>query len=159
MAEERAQHNAALCSSVAKLQGMDEYLRARDELYRLSQQAKGLWLACQGLRHTLVHGPAGGPQSLSTDVQLVERAAPMSPYVPLVLTSILKEALARGVYPEVALKARFPRVERACQRVALVDYKFPSSLLRYLASYLQSLCIIYPKVGHMLLGYVSMGLQ
>ncbi|XP_077498999.1 MICOS complex subunit MIC60-1-like isoform X2 [Amblyomma americanum] len=145
MVEERAQHNAALSSSVAKLQGMEEYLRARDELDRLSQQAKGLWLACQGLRHTLVHGPAGGPQSLSTDVQLVERAAPMSPYVPLVLASIPEEALARGVYPEVALKERFARVERACQRVALVDDKCPSSLLRYLASYLQSLCIIYPK--------------
>uniref|UniRef100_A0A023FNT6 MICOS complex subunit MIC60 n=1 Tax=Amblyomma cajennense TaxID=34607 RepID=A0A023FNT6_AMBCJ len=144
--EERALHTAALASSVAKLQGMEEYLRARDELDRLSQQAKGLWLACQGLRHTLVHGPAtGGPQSLGTDVQLVERAAPMSPYVPLVLASIPEEALARGVYPEVALKERFARVERACRRVALVDDKGPSSLLRYLASYLQSLCIIYPK--------------
>uniref|UniRef100_A0A023FVG5 MICOS complex subunit MIC60 n=1 Tax=Amblyomma parvum TaxID=251391 RepID=A0A023FVG5_AMBPA len=145
MMEERAQHSAALSSSVAKLQGMEEYLRARDELDRLSQQAKSLWLACQGLRHTLVHGPAGGPQSLSTDVQLVERAAPMSPYVPLVLASIPEEALSRGVYPEVALKERFARVERACRRVALVDDKGPSSLLRYLASYLQSLCIIYPK--------------
>lgn len=146
MVEERAQHSAALSSSVAKLQGMEEYLRARDEMDWLSQQAKGLWLACQGLRHTLVHGPAaGGPHSLSTDVQLVEQAAPMSPYVPLVLASIPEEALARGVYPEVALKERFAHVERACCRVALVDDKGPSSLLRYLASYLQSLCIIYPK--------------
>uniref|UniRef100_A0A1E1X7Z2 MICOS complex subunit MIC60 n=1 Tax=Amblyomma aureolatum TaxID=187763 RepID=A0A1E1X7Z2_9ACAR len=145
MVEERAHHNAALSSSVAKLQGMEEYLRARDELDRLSQQAKGLWLACQGLQHTLVHGPASGPQSLSTDVQLVEQAAPMSPYVPLVLASIPEEALARGVYPEVALKERFAHVERACCHVALVDDKGPSSLLRYLASYLQSLCIIYPK--------------
>ncbi|KAH8019344.1 hypothetical protein HPB51_019175 [Rhipicephalus microplus] len=146
--EERAQHNAALSSSVAKLQGMEEYLKARDELDRLSQQAKGLWLACQGLRHTLVHGPASGtsgPQSLTADVQLVERAAPMSPYVPLVLASIPEEALTRGVYPEVALKERFAHVERTCRRVALVDDQRPSSLLRYLASYLQSLCVIYPK--------------
>uniref|UniRef100_A0A131XKD7 MICOS complex subunit MIC60 n=1 Tax=Hyalomma excavatum TaxID=257692 RepID=A0A131XKD7_9ACAR len=146
--EERAQHNAALSSSVAKLQGMEEYLKARDELDRLSQQAKGLWLACQGLRHTLVHGPASGtsgPQSLTADVQLVERAAPMSPYVPLVLASIPEEALTRGVYPEVALKERFANVERTCRRVALVDDQRPSSLLRYLASYLQSLCVIYPK--------------
>uniref|UniRef100_A0A023GD48 MICOS complex subunit MIC60 n=1 Tax=Amblyomma triste TaxID=251400 RepID=A0A023GD48_AMBTT len=143
--EQRAQHAAALSSSVAKLQGMEEYLRARDELDQLSQQAKGLWLACQGLCHTLVHGPAGELQSLSTDMRLVEQAAPMSPYVPLVLASIPEEALARGVYPEVALKERFACVERACRRVALVDDQGPSSLLRYLASYLQSLCIIYPK--------------
>lgn len=144
LVEERAQHNAALASSVAKLQGMEDYLQARDELDRLSQQAKGLWLACQGLQHTLVHG-SGGPQSLAADLQLVERAAPMSPYVPLVLASIPPEALARGVYPEVALKERFAQVERTCRRVALVDDQGSSSLLRYLASYLQSVFIVYPK--------------
>lgn len=144
LVEERAQHNAALASSVAKLQGMEDYLQARDELDRLSQQAKGLWLACQGLQHTLVHG-SGGPQSLAADLQLVERAAPMSPYVPLVLASIPPEALARGVYPEVALKERFAQVERTCRRVALVDDQGSSSLLRYLASYLQSIFIVYPK--------------
>lgn len=148
LVEERAQHNAALSSSVAKLQGMEDYLKARDELDRLSQQAKGLWLACQGLQHTLVHGPgngAGGPQSLAADLQLVERVASMSPYVPLVLASIPPEAVARGVYPEVALKERFARVERTCRRVALVDDQGSSSLLRYLASYLQSIFIVYPK--------------
>lgn len=148
LVEERAHHNAALSSSVAKLQGMEDYLKARDELDRLSQQAKGLWLACQGLQHTLVHGPrngAGGPQSLAADLQLVERVASMSPYVPLVLASIPPEAVARGVYPEVALKERFARVERTCRRVALVDDQGSSSLLRYLASYLQSIFIVYPK--------------
>lgn len=144
LVEERAQHNTALASSVAKLQGMEDYLQARDELDRLSQQAKGLWLACQGLQHTLVHG-SGGPQSLAADLQLVERAASMSPYVPLVLASIPPEALARGVYPEVALKERFAQVERTCRRVALVDDQGSSSLLRYLASYLQSVFIVYPK--------------
>lgn len=144
LVEERAQHNTALASSVAKLQGMEDYLQARDELDRLSQQAKGLWLACQGLQHTLVHG-SGGPQSLAADLQLVERAASMSPYVPLVLASIPPEALARGVYPEVALKERFAKVERTCRRVALVDDQGSSSLLRYLASYLQSVFIVYPK--------------
>lgn len=148
LVEERAHHNAALSSSVAKLQGMEDYLKARDELDRLSQQAKGLWLACQGLQHTLVHGPgngAGGPHSLAADLQLVERVASISPYVPLVLASIPPEAVARGVYPEVALKERFARVERTCRRVALVDDQGSSSLLRYLASYLQSIFIVYPK--------------
>lgn len=146
LVEERAHHNAALASSVAKLQGMEDYLKARDELDRLSQQAKGLWLACQGLQHTLVHGGgADGPQSLAADLQLVERLSAMSPYVPLVLASLPPEALVRGVYPEVALKERFAQVERACRRVALVDDQGTSSLLRYLASYLQSIFIVYPK--------------
>uniref|UniRef100_A0A131Y3U0 MICOS complex subunit MIC60 n=2 Tax=Ixodes ricinus TaxID=34613 RepID=A0A131Y3U0_IXORI len=144
--EERSRHNAALAASVAKLQGMEGYLKARDELDRVSQQAKGLWLACQGLKQTLVYGHTSreGPQPLAQDVQPVREAAPMSPYVPLVLASIPEEALSRGVYPEVALKERFAHVEQVCRRVALVDER-GGSLLRYLASYLQSLFIVYPK--------------
>lgn len=121
---------------------------ARDELDRVSQQAKGLWLACQGLKQTLVYGHTSreGPQPLAQDVQPVREAAPMSPYVPLVLASIPEEALSRGVYPEVALKERFAHVEQVCRRVALVDER-GGSLFRYLASYLQSLFIVYPKVS------------
>lgn len=144
--EERGRHNAALAASVAKLQGMEGYLKARDELDRVSQQAKGLWLACQGLRHTLVYGHTSqdAPQPLAQEVRPVREAAPMSPYVPLVLASIPEEALVRGVYPEVALKERFAKVEKACRRVALVDDR-GASLLRYLASYIQSFLIVYPK--------------
>ncbi|EEC12049.1 transmembrane protein, putative, partial [Ixodes scapularis] len=151
--EERSRHNAALAASVAKLQGMEGYLKGEYSAFFvwtcavcLSQQAKGLWLACQGLKQTLVYGHTSreGPQPLAQDVQPVREAAPMSPYVPLVLASIPEEALSRGVYPEVALKERFAHVEQVCRRVALVDER-GGSLFRYLASYLQSLFIVYPK--------------
>lgn len=63
--------------------------------------------------------------------------------VTVVLQSLPKEALARGVYPEDALRERFINVERVARKVALVPEE-GASLPVYLLSYLQSMLIMRP---------------
>lgn len=54
-----------------------------------------------------------------------------------VLESIPEEARTRGVFPEIAIRERFLKVEKTARKLALVP-DGGSSLPRYFMSYLQS---------------------
>ena len=62
-------------------------------------------------------------------------------FVLAVLSSIPKEALSRGVYPEEALKDRFVQVADSARRVAFIDEK-GGSLLRYGFAYIMSMLVL-----------------
>lgn len=62
----------------------------------------------------------------------------------VVLDSLPKQALDRGVYPEDALRERFLKVEKMAHRLALVPTE-GGRLPTYLLSYLQSMLISSPS--------------
>lgn len=57
--------------------------------------------------------------------------------VSAVLKGIPKEARSRGVFPEIAIRERFLKVEKVARKLALVP-DAGGSLPRYFLSYLQS---------------------
>lgn len=59
------------------------------------------------------------------------------PLVSAVVQAIPAEARNRGVYPEIALRERFLKVERTARTVALIPDE-GASLPRYFISFLQS---------------------
>lgn len=64
--------------------------------------------------------------------------------VKTILESLPKEAVARGVFPEDALRARFLKVEKLARRLALVPAE-GASLPKYLLSYVQAALVIEPS--------------
>lgn len=61
-----------------------------------------------------------------------------------VLQGVPKEAEARGVYPEDALRERFFKVDKLARRLAMVP-EGGARLPIYLLSYLQSIFILTPS--------------
>ncbi|XP_037909381.1 MICOS complex subunit Mic60 isoform X2 [Hermetia illucens] len=146
---EKAAYKLQLASMLGKLKGMDAALKARAESERCAHQAQALWAACQALWASVRTGDPGVHwqlklRPLSSEIKAVGRAAAEGDeLVTVVLQSLPKEALARGVYPEDALRERFINVERVARKVALVPEE-GASLPVYLLSYLQSMLIMRP---------------
>ncbi|OQR78170.1 mitochondrial inner membrane protein-like [Tropilaelaps mercedesae] len=145
--EERSQHVARLAEAIDLLQQMEAYLQARKLLDEASKKAKSLWLSCATLKHVLAQGRTEkhDPQPLASDIVPLQEVSESSEFVKAVLSTISDKALKRGVYPEVALKERFYKVETACRRLALMEDQNGGGPGRYLLSYLMSLFMIYPK--------------
>ncbi|XP_013785078.1 MICOS complex subunit MIC60-like [Limulus polyphemus] len=145
--QEKTRQLSEMAESMSKLKGIENTLKAREELDKAAKKAQKLWLACQALKQSVKSGRPdeegyGQPKPLDREITAINEAAEKDkPYVAAVLAGIPKEALHRGVYTEESLKERFHKVNKVCRRVALIDEN-GGSLYRYLVSYLQSLLVI-----------------
>ncbi|XP_049777643.1 MICOS complex subunit Mic60 isoform X2 [Schistocerca cancellata] len=147
IAEEQAKYKLQIASMMGRLKGLETALRARAEADKKAAQAQLLWSAAQSLHSALKAGVPGEPwtrqlRPLEDDVLALRKAAVEGDeLVEAVLAAIPKEAVARGVYPEDALRERFLKVERIARRLALLPER-GGSLPLYFFSYLQSLFLI-----------------
>ncbi|CAG0906603.1 unnamed protein product [Darwinula stevensoni] len=112
------------------------------------KKAQRLWLASSILQQSL---RAGSPSARSWEEQLkpldrevsdvANAAGTDDAFILAVLSSIPKEALSRGVFPEEALKDRFVQVADSARKVAFIDEK-GGSLLRYGFAYIMNMLVL-----------------
>lgn len=84
---------------------------------------------------------------LRKEVEAISDAGSKHPFVETLINSIPEEALDRGVWTEDSLRERFPRVNKVCRRVAMID-ETGNSLFMYFLSYIQSFFVfdsVYAK--------------
>ncbi|KAL0276676.1 UNVERIFIED_CONTAM: hypothetical protein PYX00_004193 [Menopon gallinae] len=140
---ERQAYKKKLAEMVGRMQGVEAALQSRLLTDRLATQAQALFACCQSLLRALRTGKPGvhytkGLKPLEAEISAIERASDNSdPLVTAVIKAIPEEARSRGVYPEIALRERFLKVERTARRLALIPDE-GASLPRYLISFLQS---------------------
>lgn len=145
--QERTRQLSEMAESMRKLKGIEDTLKAREELDEAAKKAQKLWLACQALKQSVKCSRPdeegfGQPKPLDNEITAIEEAAEKDkPFVAAVLASIPEDAIRRGVYTEESLKERFHKVNKVCRRVALIDEN-GGSLYKHLVSYLQSLLVI-----------------
>jgi len=146
--EQRSKLQAELAGVVGELRGLREAITARADLDRAAHQAQQMWLACQGLKQAIRMGQPGASswqqqlKPLKDEVAAIRQVAGEgNRLVAAVVGSLPEEALERGVYTEDALRERFFKVERLCQRVSMID-EHGGSLLKYALSYLQSMLVV-----------------
>uniref|UniRef100_A0A4D5R9S7 MICOS complex subunit MIC60 n=1 Tax=Scolopendra viridis TaxID=118503 RepID=A0A4D5R9S7_SCOVI len=142
----RREFEANLAVSFAKLQGIEQGMKARAELNKSAKLSQELWLTSQSLKSavtgTTAHHWTQKPKPLQPEIDKLLKASDESrPIISIILSSIPEQAKKRGIYPETALKERFLQVHKVCRRVALIDEK-GGSLIRFGLSYLQSFLII-----------------
>ncbi|KAL3863537.1 hypothetical protein ACJMK2_005289 [Sinanodonta woodiana] len=151
--EERSSFHTEMVGWIARLKGIEAAVDGRAESEKMAQQAQTLWLACVALNGAIRLGnPEGAKMEeqlrpLSNEVEAISKASGNHPFVMNVIEKIPEQVLTKGVWTEDNLRARFPKVQKVCRRVSMVD-ETGGSLLRYFLSYLQSVFIfdsIYAK--------------
>uniref|UniRef100_A0A0P4VSX0 MICOS complex subunit MIC60 n=1 Tax=Scylla olivacea TaxID=85551 RepID=A0A0P4VSX0_SCYOL len=146
---EKDTYLSSLARIQGQLQGLQSALAQRADVDKAALSARELWLACESLRNALRNSGEGAPsweeqlKPLQDHISAIRKATggDGNPYVEAVLASLAEDAVARGVYPEEALRERFIKVERVCKRVAMIGDN-GGSLLRYLLSYIQSFLVL-----------------
>ena len=120
----RSEYLTDLASLSGTVSGLTGALTERAASDRASLRAQSLWLACTGLRASLLEGRAGAADweakllPLTGAVGAIRGVAGEDDFVRAVLGSLSPVALERGVYTEDSLKERWLGVERVARRVA-----------------------------------------
>ncbi|XP_011262287.2 LOW QUALITY PROTEIN: MICOS complex subunit Mic60 [Camponotus floridanus] len=136
-------HKTQLAAMTGRLRALTATLKARMEEEKGASNAQILWSACQALaRAVKIAAPDVTIRPLEPEIKAVSKAAPKEdPLVCAAIQSIPEEAAKRGVFPEIALRERFLKVESVARRLAMVPEE-GAALPIYLLSYLQSFLII-----------------
>lgn len=140
---ERHAYNTKLAEIIGRMKGVEHSLMNRLKTDELATQAQLLFACCHQLYRALRAGVPGAHWSkelrpLEPEISAIERAiGENDQLVSAVLKGIPSEARKRGVFPEVALRERFLKVERVARKLALIP-EDGGSLPRYFLSYLQS---------------------
>ncbi|KAK6622543.1 hypothetical protein RUM44_002355 [Polyplax serrata] len=140
---ERNSYKTKLAEMVGRMQGVEAALSSRLASDRMATQAQVLFSACQSFYRALRVGVPGlhytkGLRPLDPEIAAIKKAAGKDDVlVGAVLNSLPEEARSRGVFPEIAIRERFLKVERTARKLALIP-DGGSSLPRYFLSYLQS---------------------
>ncbi|XP_071455132.1 MICOS complex subunit Mic60 [Hetaerina americana] len=144
---EKLEFKSKLASYLGRLQGIDAAMKARVEDDENAHRAQLLWTACQALLRALKAGPPSSLpwedrlKPLKAEVEAIHASAPNhDELTTTVLAGIPHQAIARGVYPEDALRERFLKVEKVARRVALVGEN-GAALPVFLLSFLQSMLV------------------
>ncbi|XP_034945458.1 MICOS complex subunit Mic60 isoform X2 [Chelonus insularis] len=144
--KESNKYKSQIAVIVGRLRGLDEALKIRLNKEKGASKAQFLWAACQALAkkleaesNNLINEPVIKP--LKNEITAVSNIALKDDVlIQTTLAAIPKEAVERGVYSEVALRARFLQVEHTAKKLALVPEE-GASLPIYFLSYLQNLLI------------------
>ncbi|XP_033756805.1 MICOS complex subunit MIC60-like [Pecten maximus] len=141
--EERLGYKTQIAGFEARINGIEAAVESQAEKGKTAQQAKRLWLACLALNGLIRVGNKFGQTweervtPLEEKVMAIAEASGHHPFVATVINTIPDEALARGVWTEDNLIARFNDVRKRCRRVALIN-ESRSSLFAFFLSYVQS---------------------
>lgn len=118
-----------------------------------NRRAKELWLVCQNLIESIVHGRKDAANDelrrapLSTQLNIIRAHCTDDNVVQRLYDTFDNDALERGVYTEIDLRARFERVAKLCRRCALLedeDKAAQATPLTYLMSMVQS-ALLFPS--------------
>ncbi|KAF5284305.1 hypothetical protein FQA39_LY04598 [Lamprigera yunnana] len=142
---EKCKFKLQMSALAGRVRGMDKVFKARQESDKIMKQSQVLWCACQNLYKALKAGCPGLPWSeqlrpLEPEISGIKNAAAENDeLVKVILDSVPKLVVERGVYPEDALRERFLKVEEVSRHLALVPVggaRLPMHLLSYLHSLL-----------------------
>ena len=128
-----------LQSMLARLHGVEAAVESRAEIERRNKEAQELWLACQSLSAAVV-SQQQGLQSVASELNAIRESARGDAVITHVLASVPEEASTRGVVSESHLQRNFPKIRRACRRLAMVEGQ-DSGIWTYMLSHIQSFLI------------------
>ncbi|XP_053560238.1 MICOS complex subunit MIC60 isoform X2 [Bombina bombina] len=132
-------------TAYARLKGIEQAVEGHAAAEEEARKAHHLWLSIEALKFTLKTASGDSPTvPLEGAVEGIKSSCSKNEFTDTVTAAIPEESLARGVYSEEALRARFYTVRKLARRVALID-ETRNSLYQYFLSYLQSLLVFEPK--------------
>uniref|UniRef100_A0A914VVZ9 MICOS complex subunit MIC60 n=1 Tax=Plectus sambesii TaxID=2011161 RepID=A0A914VVZ9_9BILA len=141
--KERDVFHREVSGALARLEGIEAALDSRAAQDAENRKAKELWLACQNLVESVVHGRKGGTnvdtrkKPLAGELMAIKEASASDPFVNTVLKSLADESLYEGVYTQEDLKARFLKVYKLGWRTARIGDN-GGTLFQYLWSTVMS---------------------
>ncbi|XP_053559739.1 MICOS complex subunit MIC60-like [Bombina bombina] len=132
-------------TAYARLKDIEQAVEGHAAAEEEARKAHHLWLSIEALKFTLKTASGDSPTvPLEGAVEGIKSSCSKNEFTDTVTAAIPEESLARGVYSEEALRARFYTVRKLARRVALID-ETRNSLYQYFLSYLQSLLVFVPK--------------
>lgn len=131
-------------AAYARLKGIEEAIDSHVIAEEEARKAHHLWLSVEALNFALRTSSADAPtEPLESAVATVRLSCGDNEFAKALAEALPAESLARGVYSEATLRARFQSIRRLVRRVALID-ETRNSLYQYFLSYLQAALLFEP---------------